>query len=321
MQKASRNMHKSQSIGLLLFEGFSNFCLANAVEPLRAANTLARADLYHWEFLGLHSETLMSSSGLPVSPQKLTADQRGDVLFVMPSYGHVAFATPQNARVLRAASNRFEMLVGLDTGAYLLAHAGLLDGRRATCHWDILSEAAEVFPQVDFTEDRFVIDGDRASCGGATTTLDLMLALIERDHGAPLALEVAALFMYGERDPLTDPRRLIPRNRQIRAAAALMRRHVEDPLTLSQVAKGVGLSLRGLEESFRTHAGLSPARLYRSIRLAEARRRMEQTRDSVAEVALRAGYKDATAMTRAFKTEFGITPSAARKAIVSGGSQ
>jgi transcriptional regulator GlxA family with amidase domain len=314
-------MHNTQRISLLLFDGFSNFCLANAIEPLRAANTLARTEIYRWSFLGLHADTLHSSSGLPVSPERLTVDRRGDALFVMPSYGHNALATPATDRVLRAASNRFDLLVGLDTGAYLLAHAGLLDGKRATCHWDILNEAAEAFPQVDFVEDRFVIDGNRASCGGATTTLDLMLTLIERDHGAPLALEVAALFMYGERDPLTDPLRLLPRNRQVRAAAALMRRHVEDPLPLAQIAKGVGLSLRGLEEAFRTHAGLSPARLYRSIRLAEARRRMEQTRDSVAEVALRAGYKDATAMTRAFKAEFGITPSAARKVKLSEGGQ
>ena len=307
-------MQETKTVCLLLFDGFSNLCLANAVEPLRAANTLARRDLYQWTYLGLSDDALTSSSGLPVAPQCMTSKHRGDALLVMPSYGHENLANENSARALRAAATRFDMLVGLDTGAWLLAHAGLLDGFRATCHWDVLNEAAEAFPQVDFTEDRHVIDRNRASCGGATTTLDLMLSLIERDHGAALALEVAALFMYGERDPLTDPQRLVPNRRQIRAAAALMRRHVEDPLPLDRIAKGVGLSLRGLEMIFRSHAGLTPARLYRSIRLAEARRRMEQTRDSVAEVALRAGYRDATAMPRAFKAEFGITPSAARKA-------
>ncbi|MEX3017908.1 GlxA family transcriptional regulator [Gymnodinialimonas hymeniacidonis] len=312
-------MQETKSISLLLFDGFSNLCLANAVEPLRAANTLARSTLYSWAFLSLGAEELFSSSGLPVSPQPMTPADKGDALFVMPSYRHETWANAATARALRGASQRFERMVGLDTGAYLLAHAGLLDGRRATCHWDILEEASETFPQVTFTQDRYMIDGNRASCGGATTTLDLMLALIEKDHGATLALEVAALFMYGERDPLTDPKRLIPDHRKIQAAAALMRRHIENPIPLADIAKGVGLSQRGLELAFRTHAGLPPARLYRSIRLAEARRRMEQTRDSVAEVALRAGYKDATAMTRAFKAEFGITPSAARAAKLSEG--
>ncbi len=314
-------MQKTKSVSLLLFDGFSNLCLANAVEPLRAANTLARAELYQWTFVGLGQGTLTSSSGLPVTPEPMTAGHRGDALFVMPSYGHGALTTPATARALRAAANRFDLLVGLDTGAFLLAQAGLLDGHRATCHWDVLNEAAETFPDVDFTEDRHIIDGNRASCGGATTTLDLMLALIERDHGPALSLEVAALFMYGERDPLTDPKRLIPKHRLIRAAAALMRRHVEEPLSLAQIAKGLGHGQRSLEAAFRTHAGLTPARLYRSIRLAEARRRMEQTRESVAEVALRAGYKDATAMTRAFRAEFGVTPTAVRAAKMSEGDK
>ena len=152
----------------------------------------------------------------------------------------------------------------------------------------------------------------RASCGGATTTLELMLELIERRHGAALSLEVAALFMYGERDPQIDPLQLIPSHRSVKAAAALMRRHVEEPLSIGQIAQGVGLSRRSLEQAFQSHAHKSPAKVYRAIRLSEARRRLEQTKESVAEISLRSGYRDATAMTRAFKAEFGITPSAAR---------
>jgi transcriptional regulator GlxA family with amidase domain len=304
---------------MLLFDGFSNLCLANAVEPLRAANTLARRELYQWNFLSLEAAPIRSSSGLPVQATPFSSLLSGTCLLAMPSYGFEALATPATARALRAASRRFSTLVGLDTGAYLLAAAGLLDGRRATCHWDTLPQAAEAFPEVEFTEDRFVIDADRISCGGATTTLELMLELIERRHGAALSLEVAALFMYGERAPSVAPERLFPSHRTVKAAAALMRRHVEDPLPIDALAAKLHLTRRALELAFRGHAGLSPGALYRSIRLAEARRRLEQTRDSVAEVALRSGYRDATAMTRAFKAEFGITPSAARSAVKSEG--
>lgn len=306
---------------MLLFDGFSNLCLANAVEPLRAANTLARRELYEWTFLSLRAALVRSSSGLPVQATPLSSQQSGSYLMVMPSYGHEALAVPATARALRAASARFTALAGLDTGAYLLAHAGLMDGKRATCHWDILDNAAEAFPEVAFGQDRFVIDGNRASCGGATTTLELMLELIERRHGAALSLEVAALFMYGERAPNLDPNRLIPSHRTVRAAAALMRRHVEVPLSIDALAKQLTLSRRTLELAFQAHAKMSPGQLYRTIRLADARRRLEQTRDSVAEVALRSGYRDATAMTRAFKAEFGITPSAARAARVSEGAR
>lgn len=297
---------------MLLFDGFSNLCLANAVEPLRAANTLARRPLYDWNFLSIGAAPVRSSSGMPVQATPLSSLLSGAYLFVMPSYGHEALATSATARALRAAASRYNALAGLDTGAYLLAHAGLLEGRKATCHWDILSQASETYPEVTFTEERFIIDGNRASCGGATTTLELMLELIERRHGAALSLEVAALFMYGERAPDLDPNRLLPTHRTVKAAAALMRRHLENPLPIKALATRLNLTRRALELAFQAHANTSPGALYRSIRLSEARRRLEQTRDSVAEISLRSGYRDATAMARAFKAEFGISPSAAR---------
>lgn len=305
-------MQKTKHIALLLFPGFSALCLANAVEPLRAANSLARQRLYSWSFLGLQQDTIQSSSTMPVETQALSG-QTGDYLFVMPSYGHLDHDTPQARRALRAAANRFGTLVGLDTGSWLLAAAGLLDGHTVTSHWDVLDTLEETFPDLTVSRARFVIDGNRASCGGATTTLDLMLALIEHHHGAPLALEVAALFMYGERDPRTDPDRRLPDHQAIRAAAALMRRNVEAPLRIGEIATTLGMGQRALELAFKSQTGQTPARLYRTIRLAEARRRIEQTRDSIAEIATRAGYADAAAMTRAFRAEFGETPTALRR--------
>jgi transcriptional regulator GlxA family with amidase domain len=297
---------------MLLFEGFSNLCLANAVEPLRAANTLSRRSLYGWRHVGLSGRMVTSSSGLPVHPQALAEQPGGDYLFVLPSYGFAAQDSPACRSALRAAARRYGGLVGLDTGSWLLAAAGLLDGYRATSHWDVLGDLAERFPEVTVMEDRHVIDRDRASCGGATTTLELMLDLIERHHGAALALEVAALFMYGERDPRADPLLRLPPHRLVRAAAGLMRRHVETPLSVAEVARRLGMGQRALEKTFRAHAGGSPARVYRSIRLAEARRRLEQTRESVMEIAQRCGYQDPTALARAFRAEFGLSPSAAR---------
>ena len=312
MQK-TKEPSNPRSFGLLLFDGFSNLCLANAVEPLRAANMLARKQLYNWRFLATTADTVASSSGLPVQPNALSTETGADFLLVMPSYGHLDLDTADHRRRLRAAAPRFKTLVGLDTGSWLLASAGLLDGYRATSHWDILSSLAETFPEVEVVDDRFVFDGPRASCGGATTTLELMLDLIEQHHGATLSLEVAALFMHGERDPRIDPMRLIPTHETMKAAAALMRRNVETPLTIAAVAQGVGIGQRALELVFRSHANSTPAQIYRSIRLSEARRRLEQTRESVAEITARCGYADPTALTRAFKAEFGMTPTNVRR--------
>lgn len=308
-------MQKTRHFGLLLFDGFSNLCLANTVEPLRAANTLAQAPLYDWAHLGMTDAVVQSSSGLPVQPRALSGAESGAYLMVMPSYGHRDHATPKTSRALRGAARRYETLVGLDTGSWLLAAAGLLDGCRVTSHWDVLTELAETFPEIDVVEDRYVLGRSRASCGGATTTLELMLALIETHHGATLALEVAGLFMFGERAPSALP---LPPDRLIRAAAALMRRHVEAPLPIPNIASQLGVSPRRLEEAFAAQNGPSPVQLYRRIRLGEARRRVQTTTQSVAEIALRSGYRDATAMTRAFRAEFGLTPRDMRKALRDG---
>ena len=309
MRFDAKIMQNTKTIGILLFPAFSNLGLANAVEPLRAANDLSRKRLYRWRYLGLDTAPMRSSSGLPVTPEARLADASGDLLIVCPSYGHMKLATPACLRALRAAARRFAVLAGVDTGAPLLAAAGLLDGYRATCHWDELDRFSETYPDVAVTRDRFVIDRNRVSSGGATTTLELMLRLIETDQGAMLAHEVAALFMHGEgADPLPHGAR-----RRVRAAAAVMRRHIEEPLTIDALARQMGLTRRGLEQAFRESGDLSPARLYRRIRLNEARRLVLDSSQTVAEIATRCGYGDPAAMTRAFRSEFGATPRMLRR--------
>lgn len=301
------------SVGVLLFPEFSNLCLANAVEPLRAANTLSRRALYRWQYVGLDDAQVASSSGLPVAPEvRLSAMPGADYLLVMPSYGYRDFARPDVLRALRAAAGRCGAMVGMDTGSLLLAAAGLMDGYRATSHWDVLTEFEENYPEVGVVRDRFVIDRDRLSCGGATTTLDLMLELIALQHGPMLSLEVAALFMHGERPSTLGRLAGLSRDRVLLAAAALMRRHLERPLPIPEIARRLGISQRGLEKRCRTAAGRSPQSLYTAVRLSEAHRLVEETPVSVTEIACRVGYADASAMTRAFRREFGRTPQQVR---------
>ncbi len=311
--QTDRRASGTELVVLLLFPEFSNLCLANAVEPLRAANTLARRPLYRWRFTAMAEGPLHSSSGLPAQPELLDRDARGDMLMVMPSYNHLALATPDTLRRLRGAAKRFGLIAGLDSGSWLLARAGLLNGYRATSHWDILNGLSEGFPEVDVVTDRFVIDRDRASCGGATATLDLMLDLIGRRHGTALALDVASLFLYGGGTAHPAPHMPVLPQRTLREAAALMRRNLEEPLPVAAIAATLGLSQRKLEMLFRTHADLTAVQLYRRIRLAEARRRVLETTQSIAEIAGRCGYGDPAAMTRAFRAEYGNTPSALRR--------
>lgn len=295
----------------MLFEDFSNHCLANSVEPLRAANSLSRNTLYQWQFLTVDGRPVTSSSGLPVLPEaRLSEHPGGEILLVLPSYGHLRHATPETLRALRAAARRFEILAGLDTGSWLLAAAGLLDGYSATIHWDEYDAFSEVFPQVTTDSTRFVIDRDRASCGGAMTAFDLVQELIGRAHGPALRQAIASLFMQG--GPV--PPDAAGHTNLVDAAVALMRQNLEEPLSIPALSRKLGCTQHRLETRFQQRLNATPRKFYQQLRLQAARRMMTETGSSVAEVALRCGYADASAMTRAYRQQFGSTPTATRMA-------
>ena len=307
MQKWKKSRSAPQQIGVLLFDGFSNHCLANTVEPLRAANMLSRRRLYDWKFLSLSAGPVSSSSGLQVAPHGTLQTSDGNMLMVMPSYGFHMHGGWQTLAGLRAAADRFDTLVGLDTGSWLLALAGLLDGRRATIHWEELTGFTERFPEVDAVRERYVVDRDRITCSGAMAAFDLVLHLIGQDQGQALALEVEQLFMI-RGSARSHAGGAGATSGYVNKALALMQEHLEAPLPISEIANRVGRSQKALSVRMQAELGAGPAQVYRRLRLNLARKLVAETDLTVGEVALRAGYDDPSALTRAFKTEFGVTP-------------
>jgi len=296
-------------ISILLFDRFSNHCLANVLEPLRAANDLSGQHVFEWNIAVLAGQRVHSSSGLRLEADAQLADMRGDILMVMPSYGFLTHATVTTSRALRAAARRFHTLAGLDTGSWLLAEAGLLDGHRATIHWDELDRFSERFSDIDVQKEAVIYDRNRITCGGASTAFALAMQLIETQHGAALRLRVENLFSgaYAQR----------PDRRGGIAARAvdLMRANIEEPLPISQLAQQLGRSQKHLERHTLARLGAAPQVIYRRIRLERARGLALETSISVAEIAVRCGYQDASAMTRAFRSEYGTTPQALRRAL------
>ncbi len=313
MRKWTKARARGLSIDILLFDGFSNHCLANTLEPFRAANRLAGEALYHWRVLTPDGGAARSSSGLTLLPDGAlraveAPETRPDMLIVAPSYGHRALAVPDTTRALRAASARAGLTIGLDTGAWLMAAAGLLDGRAATIHWDEIDAFAETFLNVSVRRARSVRDGPMLTCGGAMAAFDLMLELIGEAQGEALRLDVAAMFLFAaeaERPPRA--RRAI-----VARAVALMREHLETPLAAADLCAALGVSQRTLARAFRAEFGAPPGQVSRRLRLNAARRLIEDTAMPVSEVALRSGYADPAAMTRAFREEFGVAPRAIR---------
>lgn len=291
----------SARVGLVLFERFSLYCLANSVEPLRAANMLGRRPAYDWRFLTLDGQPVQSSSGLEVAPHgRLGDDDGGDMLFVLPSYDFRAHATAACARALRAASLRYRTIVGFDTGSWLMAEAGLLHGRAATIHWEELAGFAERFPDVQVRRERHVIDGDRITCSGAMAAYDLVTELIGRRQGEALRLEVTDLLMAGGSSQVGTSR-----DRVVDRALEIMRESLEAPMSIARIARQVGRTQRTLEARMQGVLGATPQAVYRRLRLNLARKLAEETALPVAEIAVRCGYGDASAMARAFRAEFG----------------
>lgn len=306
----------THKVAVLLLPRFSNHCLANAVEPLRATNELLMREAYRWQFVTLDGEAVVSSSGLPVMPGcRLRDHPGGDMLVVMSSYDVRDFATATTARALRAAARRFRTVVGMDTGAWLMAQAGLLDAGSATIHWDELTAFSEAFPSVHCVPERYVDAGDMITCGGAMTAFDLVLQLIRRAHGAAVALEVSAFFLHQSTGAPQDRiygYRLSPR---VEGCLALMSSTLETPLRIGDLAARVQTTQRTLARAFQAELGAPPKTVYKRLRLAAARRYARQSNYPITEIALRCGYRNAAAMTRAFVEEYGKPPSEFRVGI------
>lgn len=307
MQKWTKSSAAPQQFGVLLFDGFSNHCLANTVEPLRAANMLSRRTLYGWRFLSLDSGPVTSSSGLQVAPHTVLQAADGDMLLVMPSYGFQSHGGWRTQAGLRAAAQRFGTLAGLDTGSWLLAQAGLLDGYRATIHWEELTGFTERFPEVEACRERYVIDRNRITCSGAMAAFDLVMQLIGQDHGQALALEVAQLFMTRD-SARSHTGGAGSASGYVNRALAVMQENLETPLSIPEIARRVGQSQKTLESRMKADLGAGPAKVYRRLRLNLARKLVSETDLSIGEIALRAGYEDPSALTRAFRSEFGQSP-------------
>ncbi|WP_069298659.1 GlxA family transcriptional regulator [Neptunicoccus sediminis] len=296
-------------VGVLLFDHFSNHCLANAIEPLRATNDLAGASLFEWRFLSLDGAPVTSSSGLQITPRGRLEGNDGDMLFVMPSYAHHSHTGAATRAGLRAAAGRFDTIAGFDTGAWLMAVAGLLQGRRATIHWEELDAFAETFSDTEVLRERYVIDGNRITCTGAIAAFDLAMHLIASQHGEALRQDVATLFMSDARAESGFGR---ARDRLVGRALDLMQAHVEHPLSVKDLARRLAVSQKTLEARMKAALGATPRQVYRRQRMVVARNLVQDTELGIAEIAVRCGYRDATAMTRAFRIEFSTSPRALR---------
>lgn len=306
-------------IDILLLPQFSLLSLSATMEPLRAANRAGAQTHYRWRLLSTDGDVVPSTSQVPFPVHgRFDPEDDRDALIVVSAFNVYRYSRPILPG-LRQVARKGVPLGGVEAGSWALAMAGLLDGYRATTHWEDLDEFANEFPHVDVVPDRYVIDRKRFTTGGATPALDMMLEIIRADHGMALALSVAGIFIYEQDQPSTDPQHIVSAGRlalaapQLVRAIRLMEETLAEPLPIQEIARHAGYSLRNLQLYFQNHLGSTPQAYYLELRLNAARRQLQQTRHSVAEIAEACGFNSASAFARAYRRRFGEAPLATRR--------
>ena len=299
----------------VLLDQFTMHCMASAVDALRVANRMSGRELYEWVLAGEGGESATCSAGITF---RLDCDldemRREDVLLLCGGKDVQEATSKRLLNWLRREARRGPMVGGLCTAGYTLARAGLLDGKRATIHWENQDSFAEEFPEVNLTKSVFVIDGQRITTAGGTASIDLMLKIVADDYGEDLANLVADQLIYTsirtdqDTQRLSIPTRIGVRHPKLGQVIRTMEQNIEDPISPAQLAKEVSMSTRQLERLFRRYLNRSPKRYYMELRLAKARNLLMQTDMSVINVALACGFASPSHFSKCYRAHYQTTP-------------
>jgi transcriptional regulator GlxA family with amidase domain len=306
----------AEHFAFLLVEEFTHIAFSCAIEPLRIANLLSGKELYKWSFISEDGTTAVSSNGsVTLVHHGVDAIPDCDRLFVLSGINVQKHVTPSLLAVLRRERARGKRIGALCSGAYVLAKAGFLDGVQTAIHWEFHDSFMEEFPQVNLVRNVFVADEKFITASGGTATADLMLHLIERDHGYNLSVEVSDQMVYNAvRDATAEQRVSLQsrhgmRNKHLARAIQMMTETIETPVSPSMIAEEVGISARQLERLFGKYLNCSPKKYYVELRLERARRLLLQTEQSITEIAMACGFESPGHFSRVYRAAFGVTPS------------
>lgn len=300
---------------------FSMISLYGALEPLRVANRFEPGS-FEWLFTSVDGGAVTASNGIPVQVDaKLSDVRRPQLVTICASYDP---AKPPRKPVLNAihrlAAAKVQ-LAGIDTGPFYLGWAGVLDGYKATCHWESLPGFRESFPQVACVPSLYEVDRDRMTCAGGSTSIDMMLAWIKVRLGAAVSTAVADQLVHsrtvdaGEVQRVPVAARLGIDDARLLAAIRRMEEQIEEPCCAADLADAAGLSQRQFERLFQAQLGQRPMSFYHDLRLERAERLLAYSSLPVGEVAVATGFASLPQFSRAFRRRYGTTPTARRLSV------
>ena len=310
--------------GLLLVPGFSSLAVHLVTEPLFIANWLSGRKLFEWTTLSVDGLAVRPSSGRPVAVDApLSGEPRTglDTVFVVASFEVSDPVRDQRLTDwLRRAERNGVRIGAIETGSQILMNAGLLGAGSIPVHWYNAKGSQERHPDLPVSETLFETGGAHPISAGGMATADMMLDLIAHEAGDALAKEVAKHLLLDGRRPGSRPQPAVastivraPETRQVQDPVArahtIMEEHIEDPISCGELAEMVGVSSRHLQRLFRARLGRGMEATYRELRLAKAHQLVQQTTNSLTEVAVACGFSSLEVFSRTYRSRFGVAPS------------
>ncbi len=304
-----------EPIGFFLVPDYSMMAFFSAVEPLRIANRCAGEPLFRWQTITGDGEPVAASNGMRLMPDSAMEDVHDlPTVLVCAAFDVEAHAGRRVLTWLNRLDATGTVLGGMDTGAFLLARAGLLHGHRVTMHWESLPAFREAFPDIETSDELYEMDERRFSCAGGAAAMDMMLDIIAQRHGAELALAVSEQLIHARirsrraHQRIALAARLGIHNRRLLRAVELMERNLEQPLPPAELADRCDISLRQLQRLFAEQLDTTPSAYYQRLRLERAQQLLQQTDMTVLGVGLACGFTSASSFSRAYRAHFDRPP-------------
>ncbi|MDO8401298.1 MAG: GlxA family transcriptional regulator [Bradyrhizobium sp.] len=311
-------------IGVLIFPDFQ---LLDAAGPISAFEIAARfaGQPPSIKVLAVKPGPVRSTSGVEMLARGLKPSAAITTLIVAGGEGvRQAARCEKTLAFVRAMAKRGIRVASVCSGAYILAEAGLLDGRRATTHWQRTPHFVKTYPKIKLEPDRiFVRDGNIWSSAGISAGIDLALAMAAEDFGDEIAQQAARqLVLYhrrsGGQSQFSSLLELKAPAGRFAPLLAWAREHLDAPLTVEDMAEQAGMSSRHFARAFIAETGTTPSKAVERLRIEVARQRVQSSSEAIERVAESTGFRDPERMRRAFIRAFGQPPQSLRRAARAG---